>query len=186
LFLSAINFLKCLFLKLPQSSAFFCQGKCRQFEFRHCVAWHFIVQHFVVRHFSFRQKNVVTIVARWYIFKPKLPIWVKFGGPWMENVVIFYDHLEYILVIWYKLWPFGIVCGHLVYFLRLGMFWPRKMWQPWGRCYDYNFLRFSTIFGKKMAFFSKTNAMIKVLHNLALFWVKSAKFLLNFSDKIFF
>jgi hypothetical protein len=34
----------------------------------------------------------------------------------MENVVRFYDHLEYFMVIWYDLWPFGIVCGHLVYF----------------------------------------------------------------------
>jgi hypothetical protein len=26
----------------------------------------------------------------------------------MENVVLFYNHLEYFLVIWYNLWPFGI------------------------------------------------------------------------------
>jgi hypothetical protein len=32
----------------------------------------------------------------------------------MENVFIFYDHLEYITAIWYNLWPFGIVFGHLV------------------------------------------------------------------------
>jgi hypothetical protein len=38
----------------------------------------------------------------------------------MVNIAIFYDHLEY----------FGIVCGHLVYFLRFGMFGPRKIWQP--------------------------------------------------------
>jgi hypothetical protein len=38
-----------------------------------------------------------------------------------------------------------------------------------GRCYDHNFLRFSTIFGEKLAFFSKTNVMIKIWHNLALF-----------------
>jgi hypothetical protein len=44
-----------------------------------------------------------------------------------------------------------------------------------------------TIFGdfrqfsaKKMAFFSKTNVMIKFLHNLALFWVKKAKFFAEF------
>jgi hypothetical protein len=36
----------------------------------------------------------------------------------------------------------------------------------WGRCYDHNFLRFSTIFGEKMAFFSNTNVMIQSLHNL--------------------
>jgi hypothetical protein len=45
-----------------------------------------------------------------------------------------------------------------------------------------------TIFGdfwkfsaKKLAFFSKTNIMIKILHNLALFWVENA----NFFAKIF-
>jgi hypothetical protein len=29
-----------------------------------------------------------------------------------------------------------------------------------GRCYNHNFLRFLTIFGKKSAFFSKTNVML--------------------------
>jgi hypothetical protein len=48
----------------------------------------------------------------------------------MENVVIFYDHLEYFTAIWYNVWPFGIVCGNLVYFSRFGMFGPRKSWQP--------------------------------------------------------
>jgi hypothetical protein len=38
---------------------------------------------------------------------------------------------------------------------------------------------------KKLAFFSKTNVMIKFLHNFALFLVKKANFLLNFSAKIF-
>jgi hypothetical protein len=28
-------------------------------------------------------------VARWFVFKPKIPILVKFGGPWSEKVVIF-------------------------------------------------------------------------------------------------
>jgi hypothetical protein len=28
-------------------------------------------------------------VARWFVFKPEIPIWVNFG---MENVGIFYDH----------------------------------------------------------------------------------------------
>jgi hypothetical protein len=49
----------------------------------------------------------------------------------MENVVIIYDHLEYFTAIWYNLWPFGIVIGHLLYFSRFGMFGPRKIWQPW-------------------------------------------------------
>jgi hypothetical protein len=36
-----------------------------------------------------------------------------------------------------------------------------------GRCYDHNFLRFSTIFGEKNGFFSKTNVIIKILQKLA-------------------
>jgi hypothetical protein len=41
----------------------------------------------------------LTRVARWFIFEPKIPILVKFGGLGMENVVIFYDHLKYFTVI---------------------------------------------------------------------------------------
>jgi hypothetical protein len=49
----------------------------------------------------------------------------------MVNGVIFYDHLEYFKAIWYYLWPFGIVCDHLFYFSRFGMFGPRKLCQRW-------------------------------------------------------
>jgi hypothetical protein len=49
----------------------------------------------------------------------------------MENAGIFYGHLEYFTAIWYILWSFGIVCGHLLYFSQFGMFEPRKIWQPW-------------------------------------------------------
>jgi hypothetical protein len=45
-----------------------------------------------------------------------------------------------------------------------------------GRCYDHNFLQFLQIFGEILAFFSKSNVMVKNLHNLALFWVKNAIF----------
>jgi hypothetical protein len=71
-------------------------------------------------------------VARWFVFKPKNrnlgKFWrEKFG---MKNVCLFYDHLEYLTAIWYNLWPFGIVCGRLVYFSHFGMLVPRKIWQP--------------------------------------------------------
>jgi hypothetical protein len=36
------------------------------------------------------------------VFKPKIPIWVNLEGPKMENVCIFYDHLEYFTTIWYN------------------------------------------------------------------------------------
>jgi hypothetical protein len=44
---------------------------------------------------------------------------------------------------------------------------------------------FCQFFGEKMAFFSKTDVMIKILHYLALFLVKNANFLQFFSAKIF-
>jgi hypothetical protein len=43
-------------------------------------------------------------------------------GLGMENVEVFYGHLEYFTAIRYNLGPFGIVCGNLVNFSRFGMF----------------------------------------------------------------
>jgi hypothetical protein len=34
----------------------------------------------------------------------------------MENLGIFYVHLEDLRAFWYILWPFGTFCGYLVYF----------------------------------------------------------------------
>jgi hypothetical protein len=65
------------------------------------------------------------------------------------------------MAIWYNLWPFGIVCGHLLYFSQFGMFGPKKIWQPWfksnveasplkvgvlNRCQNKGFLRRSIFF----------------------------------------
>jgi hypothetical protein len=61
----------------------------------------------------------------------------------MVNVGIFYDHLEYFTDIWYNLWPFGIVCGHLLCFSQFGMFGPRKIWQP---CVFCNVLNLNRVF----------------------------------------
>jgi hypothetical protein len=58
-------------------------------------------------------------VARWYIFKPKIPIWVNLEDLEMENVDVYYGHWEFITAIWYILWPFGIFYGHLVYFMAI-------------------------------------------------------------------
>jgi hypothetical protein len=71
-------------------------------------------------------------VARWHIFKPKILIWVNFGGSCNGRC-------------WYILWPFGIfyallsiICGRSVYFYgylvnfsRFGTYVvQRKIWQP--------------------------------------------------------
>jgi hypothetical protein len=56
---------------------------------------------------------VNSTVARWYIFKPQILIWVNFGGSWNGKG-------------WYILWPFGI------YILRpFGTFYGRLVikWQ---------------------------------------------------------
>jgi hypothetical protein len=52
----------------------------------------------------------------------------------MDNVGVFYDHWEYIMAIWYNLWPFGIiyvqlvciVCSHLLYFFPIWYVWTKK------------------------------------------------------------
>jgi hypothetical protein len=41
----------------------------------------------------------------------------------------------------------------------------------------YDFRQFSA---EKIGVFSKTNVMVKILHNLALFWVKNANFFAEF------
>jgi hypothetical protein len=55
---------------------------------------------------------------RWYIFEPKIPIWVKLGGScngiWST----------YFKDIWYILWQFGIFCGILVYFVAIWYIFP--------------------------------------------------------------
>jgi hypothetical protein len=52
-------------------------------------------------------------VARWFVFKPKIQIWVNFGGPWNEKNGIFHGPLEYITAIWYIL---CLLSGNLVHF----------------------------------------------------------------------
>jgi hypothetical protein len=54
-------------------------------------------------------------VARWYIFLPKIPIWVTLGEMngkcWyiLWPFGIFYGKLIYKMAFWYILWLFGIL-----------------------------------------------------------------------------
>jgi hypothetical protein len=57
-------------------------------------------------------------VARWFVFEPKIPIWINFGGPCDGRC-------------WYILWPFGLFYGHLsilygllVYFMVIWYIFP--------------------------------------------------------------
>jgi hypothetical protein len=70
-------------------------------------------------------KLVPRRVARWFVFKPKIPIWVDFGGSCYGKS-------------WYILLPFGLfychwkyLIGHLVDFVVIWYFGPKKIWQPW-------------------------------------------------------
>jgi hypothetical protein len=69
-------------------------------------------------------------VARRFVFKPKIPIWVNFEGLAIENLGIFYDHLVYFTAI-------GNIYGHLVYFVviwynspRFGILYQEKSGNP--------------------------------------------------------
>jgi hypothetical protein len=61
---------------------------------------------------KFESKSVVgdyiIRIARWYIFKPKIPILVNFGGSFNGRCLYISCHLVYFVTIWYILWPFGI------------------------------------------------------------------------------
>jgi hypothetical protein len=45
-------------------------------------------------------------VARWYLFKPKIPIWLNFGGASELKMLV------YFMVIWNILQPFGTFNVH--------------------------------------------------------------------------
>jgi hypothetical protein len=56
-------------------------------------------------------------VARWYIFKPKIPIWVYFWRALEWKILIYFKD------IWNILRPFGIFYGHLVTLVYFYLFW---------------------------------------------------------------
>jgi hypothetical protein len=149
-------------------------------------------------------------VARWHFFKPKNLIRVNVGiicGHLVYFTAIWYI---YFMDIWCSLWSFGtfsfvlVNCteknlatlhlGELVKFVQ-----PQAHCLPtWGLLLETRltagwpgvdvmitiFCDFWQFWAKKLAFFSNTNVMIKILHNLALFGVKDANFSLFFGENI--
>jgi hypothetical protein len=72
------------------------------------------------RELGWSQKSYVTIfgmnhcrVARWFIFKPKIPIWEHFGGSCKSC---------------YILWSFGIFNGHFVKFMAVWYMYVPSLW----------------------------------------------------------
>jgi hypothetical protein len=61
-------------------------------------------------------------VARWFVFKPKIPIGVNFGRScngksWrvLWPFSLFYGHCKCLMAIWYILWSFGLFFPVLVF-----------------------------------------------------------------------
>jgi hypothetical protein len=72
-------------------------------------------------------------VARWYILKSNIPIWVNFGESCNRRCWYIYGRLVYITAVCEMLWPFYIVYCYLVYFtLATPRFLPIR-----DRCYDF-------------------------------------------------
>jgi hypothetical protein len=70
---------------------------------------------FICKLFFLRLENSESRVARWHIFKTKIPIWVNFGGScngrcWYIICLfcLFYGYLVNFVAIWYILWQFSI------------------------------------------------------------------------------
>jgi hypothetical protein len=61
----------------------------------------------------FSAPPVLTRVARWFVFKSKIPILVRFGGSWIRKCCYILWPFGIFMAIWYNLQPFGLVCGHL-------------------------------------------------------------------------
>jgi hypothetical protein len=55
----------------------------------------------------------------------KSQFWSILEGLAMENLSKFFDHLVCITAIGNILWPFGIFCGNLVYFVVIWYIFPR-------------------------------------------------------------
>jgi hypothetical protein len=55
-----------------------------------------------------------TRVARVFIFKPKIPNWINFGGPYVDWTMCIY-----FMAIWNILLSFGLFFDHLVHFVLI-------------------------------------------------------------------
>jgi hypothetical protein len=85
-------------------------------------------------------------VARWFVFKPKIQIWVTFGVPWIGKC-------------WYVLWPFGIFHDLLVHFVFIWYIFPVL-----ASCSKKNLATLSL--GYKKAFFRSYSVMSGALPSL--------------------
>jgi hypothetical protein len=69
-------------------------------------------------------------VAKWFIFKPKIPIWVNFEVLRLENVIYFMAIWNIFMDVWDILWPLGTFCVNLVHYSRFWYHVPKKSGIP--------------------------------------------------------
>jgi hypothetical protein len=77
-----------------------------------------------------KTRLVRTRVARWHIFRPKIPIWVNFGGSCNRRCWCIYGHWVYSTAISSNLRPWGIFHGYFVYFSSFGRLYHEKSGNP--------------------------------------------------------
>jgi hypothetical protein len=66
-------------------------------------------------------------VARRFVFKPKIPIWVNFEGPQNGKCWYFCVIWNFFTVIWYILWPF---CNVVLIFRHFVIVYQEKSGNP--------------------------------------------------------
>jgi hypothetical protein len=69
-------------------------------------------------------------VARWFLFKPKIPIGVNFGG------ALDWKMLVYLMAIWSILQTYAILMTILYILCSFDTFFRFWFWQPWLRVED--------------------------------------------------
>jgi hypothetical protein len=82
--------------------------------------------------FNGSKSHIWSRVARSFIFKPKIQIWVNFGGSCNGRFCYIYIlwHLANFPTIRYILLHYGIFYGHLIYFPRFGILCHEKSGKP--------------------------------------------------------
>jgi hypothetical protein len=120
----------------------------------------------------------VTRVTRLGEFSPKVWLLTLGSGLKITKAANFYGVLFPMVPVIINLTKNGL--GYI-----LGDFFTNSSGHPACHCAGTGvmitiFCDFWQFSAKKLAFFSKTDVMIKFLHNLALFWVKNANFFAEF------
>jgi hypothetical protein len=68
-------------------------------------------------------------VARWFILKPKIPIWIILESPILK-MLIYFCNLGYLMDVWDIWLPFGTFCVHLAPFSGFGIMYQEKSGNP--------------------------------------------------------